>query len=107
MTYVFRHERLDCYHLALSIHRDLRRRRWPTGLAPLKDQAFRASASIALNLAEGDGRSGKARLNHFRIALGSTNEVAAAVDIGLDGDAELKAALGRCAQMIQGLLKRG
>ncbi|TNE86501.1 MAG: four helix bundle protein [Deltaproteobacteria bacterium] len=37
----------------------------------LKNQGLRASASIALNLAEGRARQGRARPNHCRIALGS------------------------------------
>ena len=43
----------------------------------LADQVCRAVTSIALNIAEGNGRSGKARLNSFRIARGSAEEVRA------------------------------
>jgi four helix bundle protein len=46
--------------------------------APLKtvaDQVVRSAASGPANLAEGNGRSGRDRLHHFRIALGSAREV--------------------------------
>jgi len=37
--------------------------------------------SAVLNLAEGRGRTGRARLNHYEIARGSAGEAAAALDI--------------------------
>jgi four helix bundle protein len=47
----------------------------------LECQIRRASASIALNIAEGAQRSGKDRLQHYRIAAGSAAEVHAALRI--------------------------
>ena len=47
--------------------------------AELFDQARRAMASVPLNLAEGAARNGKARLNHWRIALGSARETSSAL----------------------------
>ena len=42
---------------------------------PLRDQLARASASIALNLAEGRGRTGrKDQVRFFNIAMGSVRE---------------------------------
>ncbi len=41
----------------------------------LADQVERAAASIALNLAEGNGREGRNRLHFFRIARSSALEV--------------------------------
>ncbi len=49
------------------------------GCADLADQARRAAASVPLNLAEGAGRVGKARVNHYRIAYGSVREARTAV----------------------------
>ena len=47
--------------------------------APLADQARRAAASAALNLAEGAGRCGRDRIQHYRIAYGSAREAACAL----------------------------
>ena len=51
----------------------------PSGFTDLADQARRAAASGPLNLAEGAGRSGRARVNHYRIAHGSVGEAKTAV----------------------------
>ncbi len=42
---------------------------------PIADQAIRAAASVPANLAEGQGRQGRDRLHHWRIAYGSALEV--------------------------------
>ena len=47
--------------------------------ASLADQARRAAASAALNLAEGAGRCGRDRVQHYRIAYGSAREAACAL----------------------------
>jgi four helix bundle protein len=48
----------------------------------LKDQLLRASSSVALNLAEGSGRSSrKDQLRFFHMALGSVRECQAALDL--------------------------
>jgi four helix bundle protein len=47
----------------------------PPPLKSLADQVIRSASSVPANLAEGAGRSGRARLNHFRIAYGSAREV--------------------------------
>jgi four helix bundle protein len=52
--------------------------------ADLRDQLERAATSIALNLAEANGRTGKDRLNRFGIALGSAREVKAAIECCAD-----------------------
>ena len=60
------------YQLALELNRDLE------GIkvkGPMKDQLERAVLSIALNLSEGSGRSGKDRVHLFRVAFGSCKEV--------------------------------
>jgi four helix bundle protein len=45
----------------------------------LADQARRAAASVVLNIAEGAGRRGRDRLQHYRIAAGSAGETAVAL----------------------------
>lgn len=47
----------------------------------LNDQLKRASVSVALNIAEGYGRGSKFFKNYLRIAVGSTNETIAALQI--------------------------
>ena len=49
--------------------------RVPLPFKPIADQAIRAAASVPANLAEGQGRQGRDRLNHWRIAYGSALEV--------------------------------
>ena len=93
---VFLHEKLPIYRKALEfaiqvdrIALSLPRERWS-----LKDQIWRASTSIPLNIAEATGGlTDKQRLNHFRIARGSAAECSAAFDyiqgIGLIKSEEL------------------
>ena len=58
--------------------------RFPTGYGYLVDQLKRASTSILLNFAEGNGKkSMKERQRFFRIAKGSLYEVAAIYDVAL------------------------
>ena len=56
----------------------------PRGYGYLADQLKRASTSIMLNFAEGNGKKGlKERQRFFRIAKGSLYEVAAVYDVAL------------------------
>ncbi len=48
----------------------------------LADQLRRAASSVALNLAEGNRRTGQDRVQFFRIAAGSAAEVRAALEVG-------------------------
>ena len=66
-------------------------RRVPAPLTSLSDQVVRSATSVAANLSEGHGRSGRDRLHHWRIAYASAKEVdthlrllvgAGAVDLG-------------------------
>jgi four helix bundle protein len=50
----------------------------------LADQIYRAAKSMVLNAAEGGRRGGKDRGYHFRIAAGSTAELAAGVRFAID-----------------------
>ncbi|HSL17128.1 MAG TPA: four helix bundle protein [Methylomirabilota bacterium] len=47
----------------------------PAPLKSLADQVIRSASSVAANLAEGAGRSGRDRMHHYRIAYGSAKEV--------------------------------
>jgi len=49
--------------------------RVPAPLKPIADQVIRSASSVAANLAEGRGRSGRDRLHFYRIAYASAKEV--------------------------------
>ncbi len=49
--------------------------RIPAPLKPIADQVIRSASSVAANLAEGQGRSGRDRAQFWRIAYGSAKEV--------------------------------
>jgi four helix bundle protein len=49
--------------------------RVPAPLKPIADQVIRSASSVPANLAEGHGRFGRDRLNHWRIAYASAKEV--------------------------------
>ena len=67
------------YQIAVQFHRDCREAQMPSYL---RDQLLRASASIALNLAEGSGKpTRKDQLRFYAIALGSLRECQAALDL--------------------------
>jgi four helix bundle protein len=81
---MFSHEKLDVYRLAIQYAgwsfrtaRELR-----TAYRHSRDQLLRASQSIALNIAEGNGRVSEADRRHFfEIARGSALECAAIQDV--------------------------
>ncbi len=56
----------------------------PARLKFLADQASRAACSVPLNLAEGSGRAGRDRLQHWRIAYGSALEAGSALGLLVD-----------------------
>ena len=111
----FDHERLDVYREAIT---------FVAWLSPLlegsvrmgevKDQLDRASTSIPLNIAEGNGKyAPKDRCRFFDIARGSAFECAAGLDV-LVAKAKLtpdqirpgKEKLQRIVRMLMGLIKR-
>ena len=47
----------------------------PAPLKSIADQVIRSASSVAANLAEGAGRSGRDRNHHYRIAYASAKEV--------------------------------
>jgi four helix bundle protein len=85
-----------------------------SGKAAAKDQLDRASTSIPLNIAEGNGKfSAKDRARFLEMARGSALECAACLDVLLvrkfTGDqqvAEQKEKLARIVQMLIGLLRK-
>ena len=111
------HEKLDVYRLAIGyvawvfehseklngFHRHAR------------DQWLRASQSIPLNIAEGNGKTAEAdRRRYFEIAPGSALECAAIQDVLVVGNSleenesrERKVELDRMAAMLSRLGKRG
>jgi four helix bundle protein len=72
-----------CYQVSIELVQHLR------DLVPiikrhdrdLADQLHRAATSVALNLAEGQRLSAGNQRKHYEIALGSANEVKAALDV--------------------------
>ena len=75
------------YKIAIEFHHGCRSVQMPDYL---KDQLLRASSSIALNIAEGCGRSTrKDQLRFFHQALGSLRESQAALDLSARSYPEL------------------
>jgi four helix bundle protein len=75
-------ERLHLYQVALAFQRMVPQLLPRRGAAALRDQLDRASASVALNIAEGCGRWTRADKAHFyTVARGSTMECAAVLDV--------------------------
>jgi len=111
----FDHERLEVYQESIAFIA------WLSALldgtvriGEVKDQLDRASSSIPLNIAEGNGKyAPKDRCRFFDIAHGSALECAAGLDI-LVAKAKLtpeqihpgKESLQRIVRMLMGLIKR-
>ncbi len=115
MKTYFDHEKLDVYREAIAFCA------WTgdllnaiTAKAAAKDQLDRASTSIPLNIAEGNGKfSGKDRARFLEIARGSALECAAALDVlvarklaTLEQVETAKDNLVRIVQMLMGMLRR-
>jgi four helix bundle protein len=107
---IFDHDRLDVYRLAIEYTADaFSVAKVLSGVhRHARDQWLRASQSIPLNIAEGNGkRSQKDRARFFEIARGSAFECAAVQDVltasdALDRDSnrEMKAKLKRIVSML-------
>src|SRR6266446_5819526 len=110
----FDHEQLKVYQLSLQFIRWVTKilERVPAKLA-VYAQLDRASTSIPLNIAEGNGRFTSAdRCHFFDIARGSSLECAAALDVlmakGIMTEAEIdpgKAELAEMVSMLVGLIR--
>ncbi|MGE0454392.1 MAG: four helix bundle protein [Vicinamibacteria bacterium] len=99
-----RPERLDAYRLAVEFHRQLPEIPRGSGLG---DQLARASASVALNLAEGLGRSSnRDRARFFEIAKASAMECQAALDLIPGVPDEARRLVRRLVQTTSGLWAR-
>jgi len=111
----FDHEKLQVYQEALAFVA------WLSGrledvprLGEIKDQLDRASISIPLNIAEGNGKYlPKDRCRFFDIARGSALECAAGLDLlvvkrkqTLDEIGPGKQSLQRIVRMLMGLIKK-
>jgi four helix bundle protein len=111
----FDHEKLDVYREAIAFCA------WSGELlneiaakAAAKDQLDRASTSIPLNIAEGNGKfSGKDRARFLEIARGSALECAACLDVLVARKLAIpeqienaKEKLARIVQMLMGMLRR-
>ncbi len=115
MKISFDHEKLDVYREAISFCA------WVgnflaaiSAKVAAKDQLDRASTSIPLNIAEGNGKfSAKDRSRYLEVARGSALECAACLDVLLARKLvteqqveEQKEKLARIVQMLIGLLKK-
>jgi four helix bundle protein len=115
MKIYFDHEKLDVYREAINFCG------WVgeflaamSAKAAVKDQLDRASASIPLNIAEGNGKfSARDRARFFEMARGSALECAACLDVLLvrkltkeELVAAQKQRLVRIVEMLVGLLRR-
>ena len=115
MKFFFDHEKLDVYRESIAFCG------WAGELlatisarAAVKDQLDRASTSIPLNIAEGNGKfSARDRARFLEIARGSALECAACLDVmvvrGLvaeEGLSAQKEQLSRIVQMLMGMLRK-
>jgi four helix bundle protein len=111
------HEKLDVYRLAINyVAWVYEKAEVLTGVhRSAREQWLRASQSIPLNIAEGNGKTAKAdRRRYFEIARGSTLECAAIHDVLVVGKAldceesgKRKIELDRIAAMLSRLGGRG
>jgi four helix bundle protein len=104
MKYLFVHEALDCYTLAVEVARWFASTKFPPRRSALRSQGQDAIDSLVLNIAEGSGRRhmGAAGRNHHDIALGSAAECCAVLDLvsTLAGAAEQQCKLRRVGAML-------
>ena len=111
------HEKLDVYRLSIGyVAWVYEKAEGLTGVhRPARGQWLRASQSIPLNIAEGNGKTADAdRRRYFQIARGSALECAAIQDVGVVGKAmeleesrQRKMELDRIVAMLSRLGGRG
>lgn len=111
---LFDHEKLDVYRKAIEFVKHIQILKDDLKLKTnLFDQLERASASIALNIAEGNGKySQKDKCRYFDIARGSAFECASCLDVFFarniideSKNQELKFLLKPIVAMLMGLIK--
>lgn len=100
---LFGHEKLDVYRAALEYVRLVYQ--WAETLKGFnrhaRDQMLRASQSIPLNIAEGNGKSSPGdRRRYFEIARGSALECAAIQDVLVIGGALTKEQSGQGKRLL-------
>ena len=113
MPPAFDHEKLDVYQESIRFvgWADSLLAAVPTGMA-VRDQLDRASTSIALNIAEGNGKfTAPDRCRFFDIARGSALECAACLDVlvarqQVKDVGQGKVMLVHIVSMLAGLIKR-
>ncbi len=83
-------------------------------LRSLADQVVRVAASVPANLAEGEGRSGKDRSYHWRLAYGSAKELDAHLRLLLESNSadaartrQALALLDEVRAMLRRMIQRG
>jgi four helix bundle protein len=111
---LFDAERLDVYRIALAFQVASARLVPARGVAGLRDQLDRASASIVLNIGEGAGRTSRPdKARFYAIARGSATECAVIVDIAVarglcstSEGAQARTLLIRTVQMLTRLIAR-
>ncbi len=111
------HDKLDVHRLSIHYGANVYEKAdsLPGVHRPARDQWLRASQSIPLNIAEGNGKTAQAdRRRYFEIARGSALECAAIQDVLVVGKAlekaqsrERKTELDRMAAMLSRLGGRG
>jgi four helix bundle protein len=86
------------FNLAAELYQQCKSLRVPIFL---KDQVLRASASVALNLAEGSGKlSAKDQIRYYSIAFGSLREVQAILALEKVQRPELKALIDQLGALL-------
>jgi four helix bundle protein len=72
--------------------------------AELGDQIHRAVISVALNVSEASRRIAKDRINRFRIAAGSADEIRAALHLAIDWNYVTEESVAETLQLIDRVL---
>lgn len=82
------HNNFRSYQVAVEVFKQARSLQLP---GYLKDQCLRAASSVVLNLAEGSGKDSPAdRKRFYQIAMGSTRELQAILDLVDHAPAQLR-----------------
>jgi four helix bundle protein len=100
----FPHEKLDCYRLAEDVARWVADATFRRGDADLRDQAVRSARSVVLNIAEGSGKTGRARRHSYTVALGEAGEACSAIGMArLEGAEAQQDKLRRVGLMLRAI----